>query len=52
MGMRKKVKIFDIVLGIIMLAITFIAVYPLYYIYINSVSGGAYVGANLSLIHI
>ena len=44
--MRKKVKIFDIVLGIIMLAITFIAVYPLYYIYINSVSGGAYVGAN------
>lgn len=44
--MRKKVKIFDIVLGIIMLVITFIAVYPLYYIYINSVSGGAYVGAN------
>ena len=29
-----------------MLVITFIAVYPLYYIYINSVSGGAYVGAN------
>ena len=44
--MRKKVKIFDIVLGIIMLVITFIAVYPLYYIYINSVSGGAYVVAN------
>lgn len=44
--MRKKVKIFDIVLGIIMLVITFIAVYLLYYIYINSVSGGAYVGAN------
>ena len=34
--MRKKVKIFDIVLGIIMLVITFIAVYPLYYIYISN----------------
>lgn len=44
--MKKKLTIFDIVLGVVMILISAAAVYPLYYIYINSVSGGAYVGAN------
>lgn len=44
--MKKKLTIFDIVLGVVMILISSAAVYPLYYIYINSVSGGAYVGAN------
>lgn len=43
---RKKIRLFDVVLGIIMILISIAAVYPLYYVYINSVSGGAYVGAN------
>lgn len=43
---RKKIQLFDVVLGIIMIMISVAAVYPLYYVYINSVSGGAYVGAN------
>lgn len=44
--MKKKLTIFDIVLGVVMILVSAAAVYPLYYIYINSVSGGAYVGAN------
>ncbi len=44
--MKKRVKVFDILLGGMMLVISITAIYPLYYIYINSVSGGAYVGAN------
>lgn len=44
--MRKKVTIFDVALGAVMILISAAAIYPLYYIYINSVSGGAYVGAN------
>lgn len=43
---QKKTDFVDIILGIIMVIITIAAVYPLYYIYINSLSGGAYVGAN------
>ena len=44
--MKKKVTVFDIVMGAVMIIISMAAIYPLYYIYINSVSGGAYVGAN------
>ncbi|MDO4292339.1 MAG: carbohydrate ABC transporter permease [Eubacteriales bacterium] len=44
--MKKRVKAFDVILGAAMLLISMTAIYPLYYIYINSVSGGAYVGAN------
>lgn len=43
---RKKIQPFDVILGVIMIGISVVAVYPLYYVYINSVSGGAYVGAN------
>lgn len=44
--MKKKVTLFDIITGVVMVIISLTAIYPLYYIYINSVSGGAYVGAN------
>lgn len=44
--MKKKVTLFDIIMGAVMIFISITAIYPLYYIYINSVSGGAYVGAN------
>lgn len=44
--MKKKITVFDVLLGAIMILISVTAIYPLYYIYINSVSGGAYVGAN------
>lgn len=44
--MKKKVTVFDVIMGGVMIIISLTAIYPLYYIYINSVSGGAYVGAN------
>ncbi len=43
---RRKIELFDAVLAVLMVFISVVAIYPLYYIYINSVSGGAYVGAN------
>lgn len=44
--MKKRITVFDVLLGAVMILISVTAIYPLYYIYINSVSGGAYVGAN------
>lgn len=49
--MNKKIKLFDIIMGAGMLVISVTAIYPLYYIYINSVSGGAYVGANQVILY-
>lgn len=49
--MNKKIKLFDIIMGAGMLLISVTAIYPLYYIYINSVSGGAYVGANQVILY-
>lgn len=43
---KKKITAFDAILGILIVVISMAAIYPLYYIYINSLSGGAYVGAN------
>ena len=49
--MKKRVSAFDIMLSLIMLLIAVMAIYPLYYIYINSISGGAYVGANKIILY-
>lgn len=49
--MNKKIKLFDIIMAAGMLLISVTAIYPLYYIYINSVSGGAYVGANQVILY-
>lgn len=43
---KKRITLFDYLLGAFMVLISLVAVYPLYYIYINSLSSGVYVGAN------
>lgn len=43
---KKKYSKFDYLLAVFMIVISLAAIYPLYYIYINSLSGGVYVGSN------
>lgn len=43
---KKKYSKFDYLLAVFMIGISLAAIYPLYYIYINSLSGGVYVGSN------
>lgn len=46
MAKNKKVSLFDIIIGVIMIIIVLITIYPVYYIIINSISGSMAVGAN------
>lgn len=46
MGVRRKADAFDIILSAIMVVIVIATIYPVYYIFINSVSGSLAVGSN------
>lgn len=51
MALKRKKSVFDIILGAVMVLIVFFTVYPVYYIFINSISSSMAVGANKVILY-